>query len=154
MLASGGTAQDTLQSVKSKGKRHRRQQVRRNMTYQAFCQYYQEPTHGNYKAEALRAKWDTETRGETPADTKGIVDGTGGHQRFRIVLEDADDSISESESAEQRQHLLSTKPGEATMQDIIDFLEWGCGPRDHRRLGDSPQICQNATPSLSIRPSH
>ena len=39
-----------------------------------------------------------------------------------MTMEDAEDSISESESVEQRQHLLSTKPGEASMQDIIEFL--------------------------------
>ena len=91
------------------------------MTWQAFSEYFSKTKHSGYKPEALRMQWEHATKQTKTCDDLGIVDGVKGHGRWRIELEDRDDSVSESESADEREHVLSTKPGEASMQDVLDF---------------------------------
>lgn len=122
MLSQAGQAQDTLQKAKQKGKKRIRRTARRKITYQAFSLYHSDIAHGGDKPEALRTNWDECVKGIPKADDKGVVDGVPGFARFRVSLEDADDSFSNSESGSVAQHVLSTKPGHASMQDIVDFL--------------------------------
>ena len=121
-----GGGLDSLKEVKGKMKKHRRVQQRVKFTYAKFARYYGSEEHGNYDAEGLRNKWGEETKDNEPCDFKGVENGTKGHARFRLVLEDADDSFSESESLTGRLHEKSTKPkDDVDHDDIVDFLAGG-----------------------------
>jgi hypothetical protein len=100
-----GGGKDTLAelSQKSKRKRHCKGPVRK-MTYQAFCVYYAAPEHGGYDEEGLRNKWSELTDNVAKVDNLGVVTGVAGHSRWRIRLEDMDESQSEDVSEDIRQH--------------------------------------------------
>ena len=65
---------------------------------------------------------DEQTPGQERADSKGVVNGVGGHARFLRIYLDYDDSHSESEDVEERVHEHGTKPGEMSVDDIVAFL--------------------------------
>ena len=92
------------------------------MTFHAFSTYYASIEHGHYPPEAIRQKWQDETQDKVPVDEKGVIDGQKGHKRFRIELEDQDDSYSDSESQDQKIHERGTKAADMKPQDIFDFL--------------------------------
>ena len=65
------------------------------MTWNSFKAYYEQEAHGWYPPEKLREKWAAVQQEQNcqPVDTKGVVGGVSGHPRFRVELEDSDDSL-------------------------------------------------------------
>ena len=98
------------------------------MTYSSFSLYYGLEEHGGYTTEQLREKWsavcnDDVNKGK-PCDHLGVVKGQAGHARIKVLLEDADDSVSEDETEKRRVHEKASKAmDEISVLDIIDFLE-------------------------------
>ena len=115
-------AQDQLADQRIKAHKKRRITQRRKMTFFAFNLYYSAPEHGGYSADAIKQKWAQETSSKPPVDTLGVVSGVGGHPRYRIPLEDMDDSLSELEDVKQKVHTLATKWGSHIADDIAEFL--------------------------------
>ena len=72
--------------------------------------------------------------GSGKVDVHGVVAGVSGHPRYRIPLEDVDDSVSESESGHERIHEHSTAAkADMDLNDIHQFL---IGDLDLQMLGD------------------
>ena len=101
-----------------------RRRATRKMAWNQFKAYYESEDHGGYPPEALRRKWcKVQEDAGAPCDTKGVVAGVGGHPRYRVELEDGDESISESEEAKIREHQKGSKEVEGmSIDDIVDFL--------------------------------
>ena len=116
----GGGA-DRLVQVKKKGKKQRGERTRRTMAHNHFRLHSAKPEFGGYPEDKLRQLWDKQTSGQEKADSKGVVNGVGGHARFRIYL-DYDDSHSESEDVEESVHEHGTKPGEMSVDDTVACL--------------------------------
>ena len=119
-----------MKEQESKAERHKSLRQHRKMTYNAFSIYYSQEQHGGYTTEQLREKWslicndDDDVNKGKPFDHKGVVKGQAGHARFKVLLEDADGSISEDETETRRTHEKATKPAdEIVLSDIVDFLE-------------------------------
>ena len=129
-----GGGKDRLAQVKVKAKRRRSVRATRKMCYHQFSIYYSSAEHGAYPASLLRPKWDALIQGQEKVDDHGVVAGVSGHPRYRIPLEDVDDSVSESESGHERIHEHSTAAkADMDLDDIHQFL---IGDLDLQMLGD------------------
>ena len=95
------------------------------MTYNGFQLYYSAPEHGGYSEVQLRDKWSEICKAAgSPCDHRGVVKGVCGHARYRVELEDADDSVSEEETTTTRAHDQTSKQMDSiALEDILDFLE-------------------------------
>ena len=132
-----GGGKDTIGEVKQKVSRKKETRVRRKMTFQAFKIYFTDQAHGGYTEDLLRKKWDELTTSTPPADKGGVVNGVSGHPRWRIPLEDQDDSVSEEEDNDIREHRHEKKgTHKSTLWTSSPFL-------------NEMQICKNMLPMMS-----
>ena len=143
-----GGGKDTLAelSQKSKRKRHCKGPVRK-MTYQAFCVYYAAPEHGGYSEEGLRNKWSDLTDNVPKVDNLGVVSGVAGHSRWRVRLEDMDESQSEDVSEDIRQHKHEAKTDD--IQNVLDFLDGVADLQDDDNVELPPEVllCEPVVPN-------
>lgn len=75
----------TLAQDITHGTRKIRRRPHRAMTYAAFASHFAKDEHGGYDEAGILAHWRKLTAGQEPKDYNGVVRGTPGHKRYRIV---------------------------------------------------------------------
>ena len=150
-----GGGKDTLAEINQRTKRHRRERVTRKMTHHQHALHFGAPEHGGYDEAGLRKKWTELTHNTPPIDKRGVTNGVAGQPRWRVPLEDQDDSISQDDSEDIRQHKHETRPGVMSHQDLLDFLDGAadlkCDDQDDEDLPPEFDIAE--TPSTPAKPS-
>ena len=95
---------------------------KKKFTWPGYLDWFSQPNHGGYTEAQCRTDWAAIQAGSAHCDELGVVQGVGGHKRWRVPIVQSS-SASGSISDEEMEYSRGTKARkDMEYDDIHDVL--------------------------------